>query len=442
MSSSTPTSASSATTIEDVRSADPVERLLEDSWDARSDRVSARERTVEALAALAFLCCAGPLAVHALASHDVDPLLAVGLVGMYAFMACLIKFPIGAGYVVPSYIVLVPMLLLLPPGVVPLLAAGGLLLGTLIDALAGRSERERVLMSIADAWHALGPAAVLVAAGPLHGGARTGLVYAAAFAAGCVLDLTSATVREAAIRGLRSQLQVRVIALVWGVDAALAPLGLVVAHAAQRNPLNLLLILPLNGVLLALSRDRNSRIERAMRRLEEVLTDPLTRLGNRRKLGVDVEARLAQSSTSAPLIFALFDLDGFKAYNDTLGHLAGDALLTRVAARLKAAVSAHGSAYRLGGDEFCVLLSGKGEELQAALGAAADALTEHGEHLVVAASYGTVELPAEAANLEHAIQLADERMYARKRAARRTSPLTRVSALESPFPSPAQVIAG
>src|SRR5947207_45422 len=100
-----------------------------------------RERTVEALAALAFLCCAGPLAIHALAVHQVDPLLAALLVGMYAFVAGLIRFPIGAGYVVPSYVVLVPMLLLLPPGVVPLLTAAGLLLGRLLDALARRAAQ-------------------------------------------------------------------------------------------------------------------------------------------------------------------------------------------------------------------------------------------------------------------------------------------------------------
>ena len=99
----------SAAAVEDLRSTDPVERLLEDSWDARSSSVSMRERTVEALAALAFLCCAGPLAIHAFAVHDVDLLLAAVLVGMYAFVAGLVRFPIGAGYVVPSYVVLVPM---------------------------------------------------------------------------------------------------------------------------------------------------------------------------------------------------------------------------------------------------------------------------------------------------------------------------------------------
>ena len=52
----------------------------------------------------------------------------------------------------------------------------------------------------------------------------------------------------------------------------------------------------------------------------------------------------------------LFDLDGFKAYNDTFGHPAGDALLAprRQAARRG---RAHGGAYRLGGDEFCAVLA-------------------------------------------------------------------------------------
>jgi len=405
----------SAAAVEDLRSTDPVERLLEDSWDARSSSVGRRERTVEALAALAFLCCAGPLAIHALAAHHLDVVLALVLVGMYALVAGLIRFPIGAGYVVPSYLVLVPMLLLLPPGVVPLLTAAGLVLGRFLDSLARRAERGRVLMAIPDAWHALGPAAVLVAVGPLHGDVSEALVYAAAFAAACLIDLTSATVREAAIRGLRSSLQIRVIAAVWLVDAAFAPLGLAIAHAAQHSRFDLLLILPLNGLFVVLSRERNARIEQATRRLEEMLTDPLTKLGNRRKLSVDVEARLAGASVSAPLVLALFDLDGFKGYNDTLGHLAGDALLTRLGARLKAAVDDHGSAYRLGGDEFCVLLHASEHELERALSAAVDALKERGERVAVGASYGAVALPAEAADLEHAIQLADERMYERKR---------------------------
>ena len=52
----------------------------------------------------------------------------------------------------------------------------------------------------------------------------------------------------------------------------------------------------------------------------------------------------------------LYDLNGFKRYNDTYGHPAGDALLERLSGRLNAIVSPHGTAYRMGGDEFCVLI--------------------------------------------------------------------------------------
>ena len=92
--------------------------------------------------------------------------------GLYAIASSTIKFPIGAGYVVPSYLVLVPMLLLLPPGVVPLLTAAGLVLGALGLALAGQGRAERVPLAVPDAWHSLGPTVVLLIAGPGHTGRR------------------------------------------------------------------------------------------------------------------------------------------------------------------------------------------------------------------------------------------------------------------------------
>ena len=57
-------------------------------------------------------------------------------------------------------------------------------------------------------------------------------------------------------------------------------------------------------------------------------------------------------------MLVLFDLDGFKGYNDTFGHPAGDALLARLGGRLGRRVAGARPAYRLGGDEFCVLLDG------------------------------------------------------------------------------------
>ena len=90
---------------------------------------------------------------------------------------------------------------------------------------------------------------------------------------------------------------------------------------------------------------------------EQANTDPLTRLGNRRKLAEELRERLAGASRQNATVLMLFDLDGFKSYNDTFGHIAGDALLARLGGKLEAAVAPRGAAFRLGGDEFCVLLS-------------------------------------------------------------------------------------
>jgi diguanylate cyclase (GGDEF)-like protein len=121
------------------------------------------------------------------------------------------------------------------------------------------------------------------------------------------------------------------------------------------------------------------------------------------------------ASASNPLVLILFDLDGFKTYNDTFGHLAGDSVLARLGGKLAAAVAAHGTAYRLGGDEFCVLLAAESAELHKVVTAAAAALEERGENFAVGASYGAVLIPHEASTLDYALQLADERMYERKK---------------------------
>src|SRR4051812_47806738 len=91
---------------DDVRASDPVERLLEESWDGRSRHMSRRELVSESVAAVAFLACAIPLAVS---SAPADPVTAAVLGLLYAVVSRMTKFPIGAGYVVPSWIVLVPM---------------------------------------------------------------------------------------------------------------------------------------------------------------------------------------------------------------------------------------------------------------------------------------------------------------------------------------------
>jgi diguanylate cyclase (GGDEF)-like protein len=162
--------------------------------------------------------------------------------------------------------------------------------------------------------------------------------------------------------------------------------------------------------------------ERAREQLaHQALHDPLTGLPNRRSLLADLERHLSRASKEQPLLIVLFDLDGFKAYNDTFGHGAGDALLTRLGHNLATAVGSRGSPYRMGGDEFCVLAPLRSESPESITLAAAASLAEHGEGFSVTASYGSVLTPTEAASSAEALRIADQRMYARKSVGSRAS---------------------
>jgi two-component system, cell cycle response regulator len=146
----------------------------------------------------------------------------------------------------------------------------------------------------------------------------------------------------------------------------------------------------------------------------EALTDPLTGLGNRRLLATDLDDRLALLGDDGELMLVVFDLDGFKHYNDVFGHPAGDAALVRLAGRLREAVGLDGRAYRLGGDEFCALMGPRGDDWQVRLSACVGALCEEGEGYAIGCSYGAILIPDEAGHGTEALRLADQRMYARK----------------------------
>jgi diguanylate cyclase (GGDEF)-like protein len=542
-----------------------TERLLEGSWEARERRASWRELIAEATAAVLFLASAVSLLLSTGATAGLRPEIAIPLIAVYALVAR-IEFPIGAGHVVPTQLVLVPMLVMLPPGAVPLAVCIGLVASSTVDWALGRVNQRRILSAVPDAWHAVGPAGVLVIAGSPAIGLNELPLLAVAFIACCLVDLGSSLARMR-LTGVMPdlKLQMRVIGSVWVVDAALAPLGLVAAIATERDDAAILFVLPLAFLLWLLARDRSQRIAQAHRRLRlveqerarlqsavrrlgdafaanldldallqillhgavealdadagwielpgvaevpdlqrgsserlallervargdvnegatlqacvdgvqtlslpmtigavgqditgtvrfardgrefeddemaliselvskaeraageilthnalrtQVLTDALTGLGNRRKLNADLAIALERAGAGTPSLLLLFDLDGFKAYNDTFGHLAGDALLARMGAKLDKAVAGSGAAYRLGGDEFCARFELAGHDPDMLISRAAEALTESGRLFTIRASLGVVLLPHEADSADHALQLADERMYADKR---------------------------
>jgi diguanylate cyclase (GGDEF)-like protein len=146
----------------------------------------------------------------------------------------------------------------------------------------------------------------------------------------------------------------------------------------------------------------------------EALTDALTGLPNRRALITDLDTAFERATDGDPLTLVLFDLDGFKLYNDTFGHQAGDALLARLAASLETFLTARGKAYRVGGDEFCALIRPGSEVADPIVRGAATALSEQGEGFRIRASWGVVTLPREAASPSEALRTADQRMYGHK----------------------------
>ena len=151
----------------------------------------------------------------------------------------------------------------------------------------------------------------------------------------------------------------------------------------------------------------------------EALTDALTGLGNRRALMLELDAEVGAATASEPRAVMLFDLDGFKQFNDWHGHPAGDALLRRLGDRLAAAATPDAAAFRLGGDEFCVLARARPDQAERLRAAAIEALSDVDGGFEVGSSCGLVMVPHDANTPSSVLQLADERLYAEKARRRR-----------------------
>jgi diguanylate cyclase (GGDEF)-like protein len=222
-------------------------------------------------------------------------------------------------------------------------------------------------------------------------------------------------------RGQPSE-RVRTAMVVPALSGVTALALLVAGYFVRTNPVALTLATASIVVILVrlyLALRDNSRMLAYSR--VEAMTDALTGLGNRRQLAADLAAHLEELDPARPLALTLFDLDGFKFYNDTFGHPAGDQLLTRLGGRLSDLVAGRGTAYRMGGDEFCMLwVCPDGDEASVITmeAAAVAALSERGEAFAIGSSYGSALLPQETTDAEEALGMADRRMYIRKRGGR------------------------
>ena len=243
----------------------------EDESDALVEERRARARTplarldsiVTACSALAFLVACAGLQVASPSERDPSIWLLAFLVLAYA-VASKVEFEVGIGSAIPTQLVFVPMLFLLPPAMVPLSVAVGLLLGSAADYLRGREHPERALVIVASSWHAVGAALVIALAGEPEPAWSVWPVLLVAVFAQFVFDFAGSVTRAWFAFRISPTAHVRLMAWVYGVDLALTPVALLTALVASDEPLALLVVLPLLALLAFLAQERRRRIDHAL----------------------------------------------------------------------------------------------------------------------------------------------------------------------------------
>jgi len=219
--------------------------------------------------ALAFVALAAALPPLLGSERGLDAPVALGLVLCFA-VAARVKLYIGAGYTVPTQLVLVPMLFLLPAASVPLWVGCGMALSALYDVAARREHPEWILSGVVNGWHALGPAIVLALAGEPEAELAALPILCAALLAQWGFDLGASTARESLGRGIAPVAQLHVLVPIYLIDAALTPIGLAAAIVTAEGRFGFLVVVPLLAVLAALAHDRRVRIEQAVARLDQL----------------------------------------------------------------------------------------------------------------------------------------------------------------------------
>jgi len=282
-------------------------------------------------------------------------------VAAYAVAAC-VEFEIGPGCALPTAPVQVVMLFTLPPEIVPVAVVAGLAGAAIVSRVRDPQREEQVLIIAASGWQAVGPAAVFAFAG-VHGPTISEApVYALALAAQFAIDAGVSWIRNCYGLGVPLRQVANALKFTFVCDLTLAPIGLAAVLAVPDSPGALLFLLPPTLLLAILQADRHKQVDdlvslaAAFRHTSDLARrDALTGLSNRLAWEEAIE-QLESASTPIGIVFA--DVDGLKSANDTHGHEMGDRLLVAVATLLASAapVARATDVFRIGGDEFAILL--------------------------------------------------------------------------------------
>jgi putative nucleotidyltransferase with HDIG domain len=240
-----------------------TERRVEESLERRQHTLGRRELLANVPFAVGFIVATVAFALLAEPARELSLPLALAFVVAYA-VADRIEFSTGTGSAVPTQLVFVPMLLLLPTPLVPLLVGAALLGSSIHKVLSGGFARTRALLSVTDGWFAIGPALVLVLAGAQLPEWSHWPAYAAALAAQLVVDGGISALRIRTSLGVPMRDVLTEMRFTRRVDYLLYPIGLLAAIAAAGAPAAALLVLALVPLLVAFSRDREAGIQRSL----------------------------------------------------------------------------------------------------------------------------------------------------------------------------------
>jgi HD-GYP domain-containing protein (c-di-GMP phosphodiesterase class II) len=240
-----------------------VDEFIGGARNRESQRLHDRNRWSAAAFALAFLGAASALPFLVQSPRSPGAFIVVALVLSYAAASCA-RFEVGVGLFLPTQLVLVPMLFLLPLGYVPLAVCAGLLLGAAADHFRSRLPLEQVLLVPLNSWHSVGPVAVLAIVGAGPPALRHWPVYLAALGAQFGVDYLAHAPRQKFVNGVPLSLAARFMLSGFLVDVALAPVGLLAALVAADRPIAISFVLPLVGLLVVFARERQVRIDHAL----------------------------------------------------------------------------------------------------------------------------------------------------------------------------------
>jgi putative nucleotidyltransferase with HDIG domain len=217
-----------------------------------------RELAAELVVGGSFAGAAIALALAGPAQESLAPLLALIYVVLLA-CASQVRFDAGAGFTVPTQLVLVPMLFALPARYVPLLVMAGLAMGMGPEIVSRRVPASRLLLAPGNSWFAWGPAAVIAVSGvttPDHVGVLL-LALVAQFAG----DFAGNVLRERLRDGISAAELAYELRGIYLIDVCFSCVGLIAAFASELRPGIVILLSPLFALLGVFSRERRARLE-------------------------------------------------------------------------------------------------------------------------------------------------------------------------------------